>query len=94
MRDLHTLAEGLCKNIRESDFLGIDIIPSRSLSDFHRGTWYTRDDNDRFILTHADVNRDYEQYKETNDELDRKMITYLIDSLLQQDPESLPPGCQ
>lgn len=51
---------------------------------------YSRDDGNTFILTHADVNRDVEQYKEVNDELDRQMISYLIDLLLLQKSARFP----
>lgn len=38
--------------------------------------------NGGYVLTHADVNRDPEQYGETSDERDAQLISYLIDLLL------------
>jgi hypothetical protein len=38
--------------------------------------------SDSFRMIEADVNRDPEQYKETSDERDTEMISYLIDVLL------------
>src|SRR5262249_44725766 len=43
---------------------------------------------DCYCMVEADVNRDPEQYRETSDERDAKMISYLIDLLLlQQEPD-------
>lgn len=39
-------------------------------------------EGDGFKLRQADVNRDPEQYKETSDERDAEMISYLVDVLL------------
>jgi 8-oxo-dGTP diphosphatase len=39
-------------------------------------------DGDTYRMIEADVNRDPEQYKETNDERDAKMISYLVDVLM------------
>jgi hypothetical protein len=39
-------------------------------------------DGDSYVMTEANVNRDPEQYKETSDERDAEMISYMIDVLL------------
>lgn len=39
-------------------------------------------DGDSCVMIEADVNRDPKQYKETSDERDAEMISYLIDVLL------------
>jgi hypothetical protein len=39
-------------------------------------------ESDSFRIIEADVNRDPEQYKQTSDERDAEMISYLIDLLL------------
>jgi len=51
---------------------------------------YCCDDGDKFVLTHADVNRNPEQYKETIDEFDQQMIPYLIDILLLKKQAKFP----
>jgi hypothetical protein len=43
-----------------------------------------------YRMVSAAVNRDPEQYKETNDEHDRQMISYLIDVLLLRRPSAFP----
>lgn len=43
-------------------------------------------------FTHAEVNRDPEQYSETDDDADRKMIPYLINTLLLRRPAQFPSG--
>ncbi len=48
---------------------------------------FTRE-SERFQMTEADLNRDAEQYSQTHDRYDAKMIEYLIDTLLlHQDVE-------
>ena len=39
-------------------------------------------DGDKFRMIQADVNRDPEQYKETSEERDAELISYLVDMLL------------
>jgi hypothetical protein len=39
-------------------------------------------DGDSYVMIEADVNRDPEQFKETSDERDAEIISYLIDVLL------------
>lgn len=53
------------------------------------------EDNDReFRATHAEVNRLREQYTETDDEVDRQMIPYLIDVLLLKKDAQFPSGAK
>ena len=47
-------------------------------------------DIDSCMMFEADVNRDPEQYKETSDERDAEMISYLIDVLLLRQYAVLP----
>jgi endonuclease III len=47
-------------------------------------------DGDSHKMIEADVNRDPEQYAETNDDLDARMISYLIDLLLLQRETDYP----
>ena len=69
----------------------------KEILSFHRSSTgfcifrvHTRDDSDLFILTHAEVNRDQEQYEVLNEELDRQMISNLIDILLLQKEACFP----
>lgn len=48
------------------------------------------DAHGRFIFTHAEVNRDSEQYKETDDNIDRQMILFLTSTLLLGKPATFP----
>lgn len=51
---------------------------------------YCNDDGNKFILIQADVNQDQEQYTETNDEINRQMIAYLINVLLLKETAKFP----
>jgi hypothetical protein len=51
------------------------------------------DDNGRELnFNQAEVNRDPEQYQETDDDADARMIPYLIDTLLLGRPAQFPSG--
>jgi len=43
-----------------------------------------------FVMIEADMNRDPEQYDETNDESDAEMISYLVDVLLLHQEANFP----
>ena len=45
---------------------------------------------DSYRMLEADVNRDPEQYRETNDERDAEMISYLVDVLLLHQESIFP----
>ena len=47
-------------------------------------------EGDRYRMVEADVNRDPEQYSETSDERDAKMISYLVDVLLLHQESRFP----
>jgi len=47
-------------------------------------------ERDGYRMVEADLNRDPEQYNETSDNRDAKMISYLIDALLLQQPAVFP----
>jgi hypothetical protein len=51
---------------------------------------FAQEDDSLVAFTHAEVNRHLRQYKETDDEHDRRMIPYLIDVLLLQKPSNFP----
>lgn len=51
---------------------------------------YAHDSGELFILTHVDVNREPSQYKQTDDEFDRRMLSYLVDILLLRKPSRYP----
>lgn len=53
---------------------------------------HTEDNCGELNLTYAQVNRDREQYSETDDDFDRRMIPYLIDLLLLKKPAHSPAG--
>jgi hypothetical protein len=64
---------------------------------FHRSwtghCWYVVrfiKDGDECAMIEAEVNRDPEQYKETSDERDAEMISYMIDMLLLRQYAVLP----
>jgi hypothetical protein len=69
----------------------------RGILNFHR-SWtgfcvyrvYCREEDNKFFLTHADVNRDPEQYKETNDDFDQQMISFLVNVLLLKNQDRFP----
>lgn len=47
-------------------------------------------EGDAWRMVRAEVNRDYEQYQNTNDGYDAEMVSFLIDALLLRRPASHP----
>jgi hypothetical protein len=84
--DKNNIIKGLIPEVMEDKWF---VFYDRGVLNFHR-SWtgyciyriYCSDDNDNFVLTHADVNRNQRQYSETDDNIDRAMIPYLINILL------------
>ena len=88
------IIKGLIPTVMEEKWF---VYYDQGVLNFHR-SWtgfcvyraYCNDEGGTFVITHADVNRDTAQYKETNDDIDRQMIAYLIDVLLLQKPAHYP----
>jgi len=94
------IIKGLVPEVMEEKWF---VYYDQGVLNFHR-SWtgycvyraYCHDENGNFTISHADVNREVEQYKETNDDIDRQMISYLIDVLLLQKKALFPSadGCE
>jgi hypothetical protein len=93
-KDQQKIVKGLVPKVMEDKWF---VYFDGGVLNFHR-SWtgfcvyrvYAHDSGEMFTLTHADVNREQSQYKETNDEIDRQMISYLIDVLLLRKPARFP----
>ena len=94
--DRQKIFRGLIPNVMEEKWF---VYYYQECLNFHR-SWtgyciyrvHCRDEGNKFYLTHAEVNREKEQYIETDDEIDRRMISYLIDVLLLGKPAVFPSG--
>lgn len=92
--ELTEIAYGLIPQVMEEKWF---VYYDRGMLNFHR-SWtgycvyrvFAREEGSLMTFTHAEVNRHPKQYKETDDEHDRKMIPYLIDVLLLKKPSNYP----
>ncbi len=51
---------------------------------------FQKEQNNKYSIKDAIINRDPEQYKSTDDEYDKKLILYIIDTLLIGKPSVFP----
>jgi len=82
-QDYNRLAQGLIPKVMEDKWF---IFMENDILFFHR-SWtgiciYEAHFDNRHAINKVWVNRDSEQYKETDIEYDRKLLTFLIDNLL------------
>jgi hypothetical protein len=96
--ELQEIKKGLIPQFMEEKWF---VYFDQGILNFHR-SWtgfciykvYCREEGDRFILSHADVNRDDQQYKETNDDVDRQMIKFLVEVLLLKKSAAFPSSSE
>lgn len=94
IKDKLKIIKGLVPEVMEDKWF---IFFDEGVLNFHR-SWtgycvyrvYCCDEGNKFVLKYADVNRYKEQYKETDDEIDRQMISYLINVLLLKKTAKFP----
>ena len=92
-QDYHRLEHGLIPKVMEDKWF---IFMENDVLFFHR-SWtgvciYEVHFDDQRTVAEVWVNRDREQYKETDDEYDRRLLTFIIDNLLlgQNTPFPMP----
>jgi hypothetical protein len=93
-KDKQKIVKGLIPKVMEDKwfvyFDGGALHFHRSWTGFCVYRVYAHESGELFVLTHVDVNRETSQYQQTDDEFDRRMVSYLVDVLLLRKPARYP----